>query len=127
LKRMKENIRKFLTGRYGIDELGKVLLWVSLILYMFGVLFQNAGLLFLSLVSVIIFLYRYMSRQIYERRKENSQLMRYVKLWKMKYEYRKTAKIYMCSQCGKMIRVPKGKRKIQITCRNCGHTIIRYT
>jgi DNA-directed RNA polymerase subunit RPC12/RpoP len=127
LKKIKENIRKFFYGRYGMDELGKVLIWVSIIAYVSGRLLGNALLLLLSLVGAIVFLYRFLSRQIYDRSEENCKFTRYVKSWKLKYEYRKTARIYMCPRCGKMIRVPKGKGKIQITCPNCSHAIIRYT
>lgn len=127
MKSIKDNIRRFFDGRYGIDELGKVLAWTSIILYVLGKLLKNMTILFLSVVSGIAFFYRFLSRQTYDRSEENCKFMSYEKLWKLKYEHRKTAKIYMCSRCGKMIRVPKGKGKLQITCPNCSHTIIRYT
>jgi DNA-directed RNA polymerase subunit RPC12/RpoP len=127
LKWVKENIKKFFRGRYGIDELGKVLIWINLILYVLGMSLKNMILLFLSLVGTIVFFYRFFSRQTFERSEENCKFMQYTKSWKLKYEYRKTARIYMCPQCGKMLRVPKGKGKIQITCPNCSHSIIRYS
>jgi predicted RNA-binding Zn-ribbon protein involved in translation (DUF1610 family) len=127
LKRINEKLRRFFAGRYGIDELGKVMVWVSIILYVTGVLTKSNIVMFLSIITAFVFFYRFYSRQIYDRREENLKFTRYVKSWKLKYEYRKTAKIYMCPQCGKMIRVPKGKGKIQITCRNCSRSIIRYT
>jgi DNA-directed RNA polymerase subunit RPC12/RpoP len=127
LKRIREKLRNFFIGRYGIDELEKALFGLYFILYFLGILLKNRVLLFISFAVVVVFFYRSLSRQIYARSEENSRFMRYIKLWKMKYEYRKTARIYLCPQCGKLIRVPKGKKKIQITCPNCGHSIIRYT
>jgi DNA-directed RNA polymerase subunit RPC12/RpoP len=124
---IKEKFKKFSMGRYGMDELGKVLVWVSIILCAMGGLLNNLLLMFLSFVAVLIFFYRVLSRQIYDRSEENCKFQQYVKSWKLKYEYRKTARIYMCPQCGKMNRVPKGKGKIQITCANCGKKMTRYT
>lgn len=127
MKKIKDKIRRWFTGRYGIDDLGKLLLWVSIIFYVTGQLLGSMLCVSLSSVTAIMFCYRFLSRQIYERSEENLKYTRYVKSWKLKYQYRKTAKIYMCPQCGKMIRVPKGKGKIQITCPNCSHSIVRYT
>lgn len=124
---IKEKLRKFSEGRYGIDDLGKVLIWVSIIFYVLGRLADNVIVMFLAWFAVIAFFYRALSRQTYQRNEENCKFMQYIKSWKLKYQYRKTARIYMCPQCGKLIRVPKGKKKIQITCPGCSHTIIRYT
>jgi predicted RNA-binding Zn-ribbon protein involved in translation (DUF1610 family) len=127
LKKIKEKIRKFFAGRYGLDDLGKLIVWVSLITYVLGRLFKNSVLLFISLIGAISFFFRFFSKEVYDRSDENCKYKRYIRSWKLKYEYRKTAKIYMCPQCGKMIRVPKGKGKLQITCPSCKHTITRYT
>jgi DNA-directed RNA polymerase subunit RPC12/RpoP len=127
LNRLKEKIRGFFTGRYGLDELGKTLIGITLILYVIGQFSESRIIQYLSLIAFIVFFYRFMSRQKYERDEENCKYTRYLRSWKLKYEYRKTAKIYMCTKCGKMNRVPKGRGKVRITCPNCGNSIIRYT
>jgi DNA-directed RNA polymerase subunit RPC12/RpoP len=127
LNRIKEKIRGFFTGRYGLDELGKTLIGITLILYVLGQFSESRIIQYLSLIAFIVFFYRFMSRQKYERGEENCKYTRYLRSWKLKYEYRKTAKIYMCTKCGKMNRVPKGRGKVRITCPNCGNSIIRYT
>jgi DNA-directed RNA polymerase subunit RPC12/RpoP len=127
LNRIKEKIRGFFTGRYGLDELGKTLIGIMLILYVLGQFSGSRIIQYLSLIAFIVFFYRFMSRQKYERDEENCKYTRYLRSWKLKYEYRKTAKIYMCTKCGKMNRVPKGRGKVRITCPNCGNSIIRYT
>jgi DNA-directed RNA polymerase subunit RPC12/RpoP len=124
---LQEKIRKLNEGRYGLDELGKVLIWSSLILYVLGRLLKSMPVLFLSFAGAVTFLYRFFSKQTFNRNEENCKFRRCVKLWKLKCENRKTSRIYMCPQCGQMIRVPKGKGKIQITCPNCKHTINRYS
>jgi DNA-directed RNA polymerase subunit RPC12/RpoP len=127
LNRITEKIRGFFTGRYGLDELGKTLIGITLILYVLGQFSESRIIQYLSLIAFIVFFYRFMSRQKYERGEENCKYTRYLRSWKLKYEYRKTAKIYMCTKCGKMNRVPKGRGKVRITCPNCGNSIIRYT
>lgn len=127
MNRITEKIRGFFTGRYGLDELGKTLIGITLILYVLGQFSESRIIQYLSLIAFIVFFYRFMSRQKYERDEENCKYTRYLRSWKLKYEYRKTAKIYMCTKCGKMNRVPKGRGKVRITCPNCGNSIIRYT
>lgn len=39
----------------------------------------------------------------------------------------KNHKIFQCGKCGQMIRVPKGKGKIAITCPNCRQEFIKRT
>ncbi len=39
----------------------------------------------------------------------------------------KNHKIFQCGKCGQMIRVPKGKGKIAITCPNCKQEFIKRT
>lgn len=127
LEGIREKIRKFMEGRYGIDDLGKIILAADLILYILGSLIKSIFLCFLSLAVCMVFLYRVLSKQTYARSEENCKYLRYKKLWKLRGEYGKTSRIYICANCGKMIRVPKGKGKIQITCPNCSNKIIRYS
>ncbi|WP_207645519.1 hypothetical protein [Marvinbryantia formatexigens] len=53
--------------------------------------------------------------------------MSYVELVKMNFEQRKTHRIFMCKVCGKKVRVPKGKGKIEITCPSCGNKMTHHT
>jgi DNA-directed RNA polymerase subunit RPC12/RpoP len=88
---------------------------------------KNGGLALLGMIGLLIFCVRVLSGDRWTRREENCRYLAYVKLWKLKYENRKTAKVYMCSRCGRYIRVPKGKGKVQITCPGCGNRTVRKT
>lgn len=127
MNQIKEKITRFLGGRYGIDDLGKTVFTVSIIAYVLGVLFQNSLLAFVAMVGLLIFFFRSLSGQHSDRREENRSYLSFVKLWQLRYENRKTSRIYMCKRCGRYIRVPKGKGKIQITCPGCGDRIIKNT
>jgi DNA-directed RNA polymerase subunit RPC12/RpoP len=127
LKRWKESITEFIRGRYGIDELGKNIFIVSIVLYIVGVFLRNSILILISMIAFFIFLGRAFSGKQWERSEENRKYLRYIKLWKLRYTNRKTARIYQCERCGQYIRVPKGKGKIQIDCPHCGNTMIKNT
>jgi DNA-directed RNA polymerase subunit RPC12/RpoP len=127
LKQGKDKFTKFLKGRYGIDELGRTIFLVSIIVYTIGVVVKNSIVALAGMIGLLIFVIRILSGDHWDRRAENKKYMAYEKLWKLRYENRKTAKIYMCEHCGRYIRVPKGKGKIQITCPDCRNRMIRNT
>lgn len=117
----------FFNGRYGMDELGKALLIAGAIVYFIGILLQSSILMTLALMAVFFELYRMMSRQHWDRSEENRKYNQYVKLWKLRYKERRVSRIYMCKSCGRMIRVPKNKGKVQVTCPVCGWKSIHRT
>lgn len=127
MKKFSKKINKFFQERYGMDELGKMIIMTSVVIYIIGVLGKSPYILSVALVGVFYELYRMMSKLRWERREENRGYMRYVKLWKRRYRERKHSRIYMCKSCGRFIRVPKGKGKIQVTCPTCGYKTIYRT
>jgi predicted RNA-binding Zn-ribbon protein involved in translation (DUF1610 family) len=110
-----------------MDDLGKVILAVSFLVYLLGTFRQNTALALVGMIGLIVFAARALSGDHWERNEENRKYLAYLKLWKLRYENRKTARIYMCDRCGRYIRVPKGKGKVQITCPGCGNHMIRST
>lgn len=127
LEQLRDWMERFMRGRYGFDDLGRMMLVVDAVLYFAGGITQNGILLSLALAGILLTCFRFLSRDTYGRSRENERYVRVKNLWRLKFQYRKTARIYMCPGCDKMIRVPKGKKKIQITCPKCGNTIIKYT
>lgn len=127
VKKQRKHSHKFFQGRYGIDELGKILISLSIVLQALGIVLKSSSVFILSLIVLLISLYRMLSRQHLDRGEENRIHMGYVRLWKLRYAYRKEARIYMCKRCGRYIRVPKGKGKILVTCKACGSKSIRHT
>ncbi len=127
MKKLKEYVNKLFRGRHGLDDLGKMLIGLSLVLYILGIALQSEFIFSVSLMVLIFSLYRIFSRQHWDRDEENRKYMSYIKLWKLRYKYRQNARIYMCKRCGKYIRVPKGKGKIQVTCKVCGDKTMRRT
>ena len=127
MNKVREKIKSFFQGRYGIDELGKAIVIVSIVIYLSGAVFKSSLLLCLAMAGLFCGLYRAMSRRIWDRERENCIYDRYKKLWKLQYQERKTSRIFMCKQCGRLVRVPKGKGRIQVTCTACGNKSIHRT
>lgn len=122
----KGKLMRFMSGRYGNDNLNKFLFgatWVFLILGFFGFdLFRK-----LALVLLVIYTFRMMSRNFNSRYHENQIYLKYLdkvkwryRSFKNKLNYRKTHKIFSCPKCRKKLSVPKGKGKIEVSC-PCGN------
>ena len=77
--------------------------------------------------QVFLDLFRAETKGEKERRKrEEEEKREREKLRKeRRKEEEKTHAFFRCPQCGKELRVPKGKGKIKIRCPNCSHEFIR--
>lgn len=138
---MKEKLRRFFAGRYGGDSLSKFTIIAALVLLIVSQFTYNVlnGVLssvlwILSLAAIIYTYWRMLSRNVYKRSEENRK---YLKLTRgirnacsmrlQRFRQRKDFRFYKCPSCRAMLRVPKNKGKIQITCRKCGTRFIRKT
>jgi len=123
---MIEKIRRSMQGRYGMDELSKFLMAISIVMLLLATFTSNS---MVNLVSFIIigFVYvRMFSKNFYKCSLQNQK---YLKLrnkltgsWQNKishFKQRKTHSIYNCPECKQKVRIPKGKGKVKITCPKC--------
>ena len=126
-ERIKWHIQKFMVGRNGRDELQMTVLWMSAILYLFAGISPLPILDAVCWAGILYSLYRFFSKNVYVRREENQKFLQEIEFLKLRISMRKTHKIYRCKGCGRKIRVPKGKGKIEITCPLCGQKFIKRT
>jgi hypothetical protein len=113
LRKLGAALRRFLSGRYGMDTLGKVLFALGLVTMALGA-FLWRGFLGLSYGILIYTLFRAYSRNIPARQKENRCLLQlFAPLRDKKHRY------FKCPQCRQAVRVPKGKGLVNITCPKC--------
>lgn len=123
---MLEKIRRFMTGRYGLDEAGRFIFIVSAILMIVSTFTKNSVLYLISVILLILYGYRIISKNYQRRYKENAIYLQYknkilASINKIKYNIgqRKVYHIYKCPSCKQKIRIPKGKGKVTITCPKC--------
>lgn len=127
MDKLKWKLQNFMQGRNGLDMCAKTVLIGSLILYCISGVLRNGFLYYLALIGIIYSLFRVFSRNLSKRREENKKLLDFVSLNKSRFAQRKEYKIFKCQGCGRNIRVPRGKGKLEITCPICGRKIIKRT
>lgn len=127
LYRLRWKIQKFMQGRNGVDELNRILLYAVLVLYVLSIILQSLILDYMAIAGVLYLLYRMLSKNLYVRREENRKFVTWLETTRIKMEQRKDYKIFKCKGCGRNIRVPRGKGKIEVTCPMCGKKTIHRT
>ncbi len=119
-------LRRLMYGRYGSDQLSFFLLLVYLVLSLLSSLPHMGWLSWVGLAVLAWDLYRMFSRRIDRRRMENARFLEYtgplVRWYKLRRTIRrdKEHRYFKCPNCGQYLRVPRGKGKITVNCRNCG-------
>ncbi len=119
-------LKHFMIGRYGSDQLSFFLLLVYLVLSLLSSAPHLGILNWVALAVLLWDVYRIFSRRIDRRRAENAKFLalagpaiRWLRMrrtiWRDK-EHR----YFKCPNCGQYLRVPRGKGKITVSCRNCG-------
>ena len=126
-------LRKFMAGRYGVDQLSFALLILYLILILIAQFTRIWVISLVALIPLVVCFFRMFSRNINKRLAENHQFLKVwnpIKGWfsnRSKRMKDKTHRYYRCPQCGQQLRVPKGRGKIEITCPKCRHSFIKKT
>lgn len=124
---IKSNFRRFMYSRNGLDECAKVSIIAALVVDILAVIFRQNILSSISLVFLYYALFRIFSGNKEKRYLENRKFTSHIQVLKLNFECRKTHKIFVCKRCGKKIRVPKGKGKIEMTCPLCGNRTVHRT
>lgn len=129
---MREKFARFMTGRYGLDSLGRFTMALTLIFIVMNYFTRNRLVPLLAWAGLILTYYRMFSRNIYKRSAENQQylnrtakLRRWFYTQKNVFIQRKTHHIYKCPSCKQKIRIPRGKGRIEIRCPKCNATFIK--
>lgn len=112
---------------YGLDSLNKLILIIYIISIFINTFIKSIYLYSLSCVLFLLFIFRYFSSNKVKRANENSKYLRLIKIIKLKIEYRKTYKIFVCKKCKQIIRIPRGQGRIEFTCPSCGNKEIHRT
>ena len=119
INNIRNKLRLFMQGRYGFDELSKLLLVVALLCMVIVPLQKIFIFRILALLLIIFTYYRCFSKNHNARRKELQKYNTYKKMW----SERKTHKFIKCKNCKTMLRIPKVKGNITITCTVCNNKI----
>jgi len=130
LLKFRDKVIQFMSGRNGGDQLSTFLIVVSLGLTLVGQAADLSILIFFGYLPLGLAFFRILSRNVEKRRLENYKFAilfspiygRTHKLaarLKARAEEAKTHKYVKCPQCKTMMRVPRGKGKLMVTCPKC--------
>ena len=146
MARFKEKLYRFMYGRYGTDQLYSfitVLFFIVWVCEIIAVMIIPEGTLqnvvsivggSLTMLLLIVMIYRTMSRNIYKRRRENEiylKISRAVKRFLSGNISRKTKSLnrddaqYIfrdCTKCGSVLRLPRRVGRHKTKCPRCSHS-----
>ena len=124
--KLSAGLRNFMMGRYGTDRLNMVILSVGLVASLLSVILRapvmDLVLFVLSYGMMFWAIFRTLSRNTYKRYQENRKFLQLVGRMKDR-EHR----YFDCPKCRQMVRVPRGKGKISITCPRCREKFVKKT
>lgn len=119
-------LRGFMAGRYGTDRLNMVILCAGLVASLLSVWTKSRGLnlifFLLSYGLMIWAIFRSLSRNTYKRYLENRKFLQLINRVKDRQN-----RYFDCPKCRQVVRVPRGKGKISITCPRCKEKFVRKT
>lgn len=114
-------LAQFMMGRNGFDNFCQGLILLA-VMFILADLFVPGRIL--GTLTLIIFIYVYFrafSRNIARRRAENEWYVTYIALPLRSFAARdrKHYRYFKCPGCGQLLRAPKGRGKIRVTCSRC--------
>lgn len=121
-------LTRFMTGRYGMDQLNTAMMVLYIILYVIYLFTRWVILDFIVLVLLFVTIFRMLSRNLERRRAENTRFLQLVRPVLRKFKscrsrmQDKEHRYFKCPNCGQQMRVPRGKGRITVHCRSCGAT-----
>ncbi len=131
----RQRMQQFMYGRNGFDQLGRFLILAALACALLGMLLPRTVyplFLLLQYAALIYCIFRLLSRNVYQRQRENGwylkkeqAVMRWFRSLKDRWQQRKEYKFFRCPSCHALLRVPRGKGKLVLTCRKCGNRFER--
>ena len=126
MAKLSASFRAFMAGRYGTDRLNMVILTAGLVVCLVSAFIKapmvNLLLTAISYALMIWAISRSFSRQTYKRYQENRKFLQFFdRLKDRDHRY------FDCPKCRQMVRVPRGKGKISITCPRCREKFVKKT
>lgn len=112
---------QFMIGRNGFDAFCRGLLFLAMILIIADIFIPGRIVRYIGLAIMFYSYFRAFSRNIARRSAENSWYISCVELPLQSYmrRDRKNYKYFKCPSCEQVLRAPKGRGRIRVTCSRC--------
>lgn len=135
--KFRQKLTQFMYGRRGTDEFSRFLLIVTIVLIVVSWAFQSQVRAIFSTLALACLIYSYiriLSRNIYKRQQENAKyltlrsgVIKWLRSLRDRWRQRKEYRFFRCPSCHTLLRVPKNKGKLLLTCRKCGNRFEKKT
>lgn len=123
-----QKLVEWLRGRNGSDELSTCAILIALILIIINLLLRSFVVSVIALVLMAYALFRMTSGNLEARENENAVFAEFLgplRPWIRDpvnaFTEARAYKHLKCPECGKRMRVPRGKGKIRVKCPECQH------
>ena len=128
LNRIRAAFSRFMSGRYGTDQLNTSMLWTALIMSIIGSVAKVGLITLMADALLLLMFFRMFSKNRYKRQHENQvylqrtyKVTQAVSEWMNRVKNSKKYRYFTCPKCKKRLRVPRGVGSITITCKGCGN------
>ena len=129
--RFRQWLTGVMAGRNGTDQLCRFLSVSTMVFLLLSLLIRGTGLSsvfwVLGLLCFFWGVFRSFSRNLTRRQAENQTYLRLTRNLRegfggalSRFRQRKEYRFYRCPSCRTWLRVPRGRGKLNITCRQCG-------
>jgi len=128
MDRLRQSLARLMAGRYGSDELGRAVLYASLLL-LFLTYALGAGIFwYLSIAGYAWALFRIFSKNRPARARENAlylqktqKLRTEIRQARVRFRNRKQYKYFRCPNCRARLRLTRGCGEKTVVCQQCMH------
>ena len=126
-EKIRASIARFMSGRYGADQLSYAMVFTALVLTVIGSIARVTLLTLLADALLIVMFVRMFSKNRYQRAHANQVFLertqgirRAVTEWMNRMKNSKKYRYFTCPKCRTRLRVPRGVGNVTITCKHCG-------
>lgn len=122
----RNRLMRFMSGRYGSDEMFFGLFALSVILSVINIFLRSVILQLVIYALIVYAIFRTFSRNTEQRRRENAWLLKKIGFFKRKkelYNQKKTDKCHVykkCPSCKAILRLPRRVGVHKTVCPKCG-------
>ena len=128
--KFRDKLIRFMSGRYGGDQLNQALIWICIAVAVLNLVFHSWVLYILGYALLIWMVFRMLSRNVYKRAEENRKFLRiwgrvkgFFVLQRNRLRDYKTHIYRTCPHCHAALRFAKrggNAKKAEVTCPRCG-------
>lgn len=124
----RNSLARFMMGRYGMDQLYFGLFVLYILVVLVNSFLRWSFLAYGDNLILLYMAFRFFSRNVYKRRKENETFLRMIGPFRGFFSYRvrqikeiRTHAYHKCPNCKAALRFPRKEGKFPVTCPQCGH------